>query len=170
MRRLLLGLVAPLALASLVASTELAAQTRVQRYDVTKETDYGIVYRLPETQLSFVLDVREQHYQPGSLAAYADKYLGRKVEAEPRRDPAVPHRLRPQDGSALRPAHRQGHHLQHQRLRGAPRGPGAADPPDASPLGAAARPDRPCPAPRIQPGRHPRQPRRDRGELSLRAA
>lgn len=83
MRRLLLGLVAPLTLASLVASTELAAQTRVKRYDVTKETDYGIVYRLPETQLSFVLGVREQHYQPGSLAAYADKYLGRRVEGEP---------------------------------------------------------------------------------------
>ena len=60
----------------------LEAQTKVRRYDVTKETDYGIVYRLPETRIQAVFSVRERVYTPGELSGYANKYLNRKVTPE----------------------------------------------------------------------------------------
>lgn len=63
----------------------LIAQTRVHRYDVTKETDYGVVYRLPRTELEIILTVRERNYTPGELSAYADKYLNQEVEIAPQR-------------------------------------------------------------------------------------
>lgn len=60
----------------------LEAQTKVRRYDVTKETDYGIVYRLPETRIQAVFSVRERVYTPGELSGYANKYLNRKGTPE----------------------------------------------------------------------------------------
>ena len=63
----------------------LNAQSKVKRYDVTKETDYGIVYRLPETKVQIVISVRERTYIPGVLSSYADKYLSQKASAEPTR-------------------------------------------------------------------------------------
>ncbi len=68
--RLLFGL----GLVGLTASS-LSAQTKVHRYDVTKETDYGIVYRLPQTEVEAIFTVKEQVYTPGPLSAYANRYL-----------------------------------------------------------------------------------------------
>ena len=65
--RLLFGL----GLVGLTASS-LSAQTKVHRYDVTKETDYGIVYRLPQTKVQISIVVREHTYTPGVLSSYAD--------------------------------------------------------------------------------------------------
>lgn len=80
----LLGFILPLYLCILLGTSVLQAQTRVKRYDVTKETDFGIVYRLPETKLHFVLQFEERGYTPGPLARYADKYLGQKASSEAR--------------------------------------------------------------------------------------
>ena len=91
-----------------LAQAGLYAQTKVKRYDVTKETDYGIVYRLPQTKVQISIVVREHTYTPGVLSSYADKYLSQKATAEPTRtyeitgstlrilgehDEAVPHSL-----------------------------------------------------------------------------
>lgn len=67
----------------LISAASLSAQTRVRRYDVTKETDYGIVYRLPQTEIEVVLTVRELIYTPGVLSSYADRYLNKKASETP---------------------------------------------------------------------------------------
>ena len=68
----------------LFAAPELGAQTKVRRYDATKETDYGVVYRLPRTEIEAVVTVRERTYTPGPLSAYADRYLNKKASDKPR--------------------------------------------------------------------------------------
>lgn len=73
-----------LGLVSLTTST-LTAQTKVRRYDVTKETDYGIVYRLPQTEIEGRFNVRERSYTPGPLAAYANRYLNVSASGQPAR-------------------------------------------------------------------------------------
>ena len=78
-----------------LAQAGLYAQTKVKRYDVTKETDYGIVYRLPQTKVQISIVVRERTYTPGVLSSYADKYLSQKATAEPTRTYEI-------TGSALR--------------------------------------------------------------------
>lgn len=67
----------------LFALPELGAQTKVRRYDVTKDTDYGIVYSLPRTDVEAVVTVRERTYTPGVLSTYADRYLNKKVVDTP---------------------------------------------------------------------------------------
>ncbi len=67
----------------LFALPELGAQTKVRRYDVTKDTDYGIVYSLPRTDVEAVVTVRERTYIPGVLSTYADRYLNKKVADKP---------------------------------------------------------------------------------------
>lgn len=67
----------------LIALSDLGAQTKVRRYDVTKETDYGIVYSLPRTEVEAVVRVRERTYTPGVLSTYADRYLNKKVADTP---------------------------------------------------------------------------------------
>lgn len=64
-------------------TADLGAQTKVRRYDVTKETDYGIVYSLPHTEVEAVVRVRELIYTPGVLSSYADRYLNKKVADKP---------------------------------------------------------------------------------------
>ncbi|MDO4692892.1 MAG: DUF4831 family protein [Porphyromonadaceae bacterium] len=54
----------------------LQAQTEVRRYNATADTDYGVVYRLPRTQLEVIATVRERIYTPGVYAIWAEKYLG----------------------------------------------------------------------------------------------
>ena len=68
----------------LFTAPELGAQTKVRRYDATKETDYGVVYRLPRTEIEAVVTVRERTYTPGPLSAYADRYLNKKASDKPR--------------------------------------------------------------------------------------
>lgn len=57
-------------------SASLQAQTEVRRYNATADTDYGVVYRLPRTQLEVIATVRERIYTPGVYAIWAEKYLG----------------------------------------------------------------------------------------------
>ena len=51
----------------LISVASLSAQTRVRRYDVTKETDYGIVYRLPQTEIEVVLRAHLHPWGPRLL-------------------------------------------------------------------------------------------------------
>lgn len=68
-----------------LTTTLLTAQTKVRRYDVTRETDFGIVYRLPLTEVEALFTVRERVYTPGPLAAYARKYLSLSASSTPSR-------------------------------------------------------------------------------------
>ena len=68
----------------LFAAPELGAQTKVRRYDATKETDYGVVYRLPRTEIEAVVTGRQRTYTPGPLSAYAERYLTKQASDKPR--------------------------------------------------------------------------------------
>ena len=57
----------------LFAAPEIGAQTKVRRYDATKETDYGVVYRLPRTEIEAVVTVPERTYTPGPPPSDADR-------------------------------------------------------------------------------------------------
>ncbi len=70
-------------LASLLLTiTSLVGQTEVRRYAVTEETDYGIVYRLPKTEIDVIVSVKEESYQKGQYQAWAKKYLALEPKAK----------------------------------------------------------------------------------------
>ncbi len=59
----------------LLTMTSLLGQTEVRRYAVTEETDFGIVYRLPKTEIDIVVSIKEESYRTGEYQAWAKKYL-----------------------------------------------------------------------------------------------
>ncbi len=70
-------------LASLcLALTSLSAQTEIRRYAITDETDFGIVYRLPKTEIELVLTIKETEYKKGQYQAWAKKYLTQTPKGE----------------------------------------------------------------------------------------
>lgn len=69
-------------LALLACSFDLGAQTEVRKYNATADTGYGVVYRLPRTELEVVATIAQYTYTPGLYAAWSEKYLGREVVAE----------------------------------------------------------------------------------------
>ncbi len=77
MRKLIIGLTSLLYIANL-----LTAQTEVRRYAVTDETDFGIVYRLPKTELDIVLTIKGLKYKKGPYQAWAKKYLTQSPKGE----------------------------------------------------------------------------------------
>ncbi len=69
-------------LSLLLAITSLVGQTEIRRYDVTEETDFGIVYRLPKTELDVIVSVKETIYQKGKYQAWAKKFLALEPKAQ----------------------------------------------------------------------------------------
>lgn len=75
-------------LALLVATgvaAKAGAQTSVRRYDATKSNDYGVVYRLPITQVEVGFVVATEEFIPGSLAPYAQRFIGESSQTEPKK-------------------------------------------------------------------------------------
>ncbi len=66
----------------LLGISSLVGQTEVRRYAVTEETDYGIVYRLPKTEIDVIVSLKEESYQKGQYQAWAKKYLAQEPKAE----------------------------------------------------------------------------------------
>ncbi len=62
----------------LISNVIALAQTQVRRYAVTSETDYGIIYRLPKTELDIVVTIKAEQYQKGEYFAYAQRLLNAK--------------------------------------------------------------------------------------------
>lgn len=58
-----------------LVSTFATAQTEVRRYNATAETGYGVLYRLPQTELEITAIVRQSTYTPGTFAPWAERYL-----------------------------------------------------------------------------------------------
>lgn len=57
---------------------------KVERYTATEINGYGIVYTLPVTELRLTYVVRHEQFTPGQYAMYAQRFLGKKAEEEPR--------------------------------------------------------------------------------------
>ncbi len=66
----------------LTQTVSVFAQTEVRRYDVTEETDYGIVYRLPKTEIDVTLVVKAETYRKGIYQPWAKKYLAQEPKGE----------------------------------------------------------------------------------------
>ncbi len=69
-------------LSLLLTLNVLVGQTEVRRYAVTEETDFGIVYRLPKTEIDIIVSLKEESYQKGQYQAWAKKYLALEPKAE----------------------------------------------------------------------------------------
>ena len=58
-------------------------QGKAVRYNATDNNRHGIVYKLPLTQVCLDVVAAHEHYTPGALAAYAERFLGTGASATP---------------------------------------------------------------------------------------